>query len=86
MENKRYFVISTCGFYTAEGNYDAVNARFDRMYGQGNYETIYGGEGELFRVPRLRKRGTNIFSAFNLPAGNTQLGKSLKKPEPSRRS
>lgn len=56
MSGKRFVLISTCGFYTAEGNYDAVNAQFDRIYGKGNYETIYCGEGELFRVPQLRNR------------------------------
>ena len=56
MENKKYVMISTCGFYTAQGNYDAVNAQFDRLYGKGNYTGIYCGQGELFSVPQLYKR------------------------------
>lgn len=56
MENKRYVVISTCGFYTANGNYTAVNAQFDHMYGKDNYTALYCGQGELFRRPELRKR------------------------------
>ena len=46
---QRQVVISTCGFYTAEGNYDAVRAQFDRMWGAGNYAALFCGQGELFR-------------------------------------
>lgn len=56
ISGKRYAVISTCGFYTPQGNYDAVNAQFDRIYGKGGYTALYCGEGELFRVPELQKR------------------------------
>ncbi len=56
LSGKRYVAVSTCGFYTAVGNYDAVNAQFDRMYGKGGYTTLYCGEGELFRVPEVRQR------------------------------
>ena len=56
LSGKRFVVISTCGFYTPLGNYAAVNAQFDRIYGKGGYTAIYCGEGELFRVPALRKR------------------------------
>lgn len=56
MTGKRYVLISTCGFYTAEGNYDAINAQFDRLWGRGQYARVYCGQGELFRVPELRAR------------------------------
>ncbi len=56
MTDKRHVVISTCGFYTAEGNYESVNAMFDHILGKGSYETLYCGQGELFRVPELRDR------------------------------
>lgn len=56
LSGKRFVLISTCGFYTPEGNYDAVNAQFDRMYGKDGYTALYCGEGELFRIPALRKR------------------------------
>lgn len=56
MSGKRYVVISTCGFYTAEGNYDGVNAMFDHLCGKNNYTAIYCGQGELFRVPDLHDR------------------------------
>lgn len=53
---QRQVVISTCGFYTAEGNYDAVDAQFARLCGADGYTAIYCGQGELFRVPELRQR------------------------------
>ncbi|WP_316608949.1 NAD(P)H-dependent oxidoreductase [uncultured Ruminococcus sp.] len=56
MTGKRHIVISTCGFYTAEGNYDSVNAMFDHFLGKGGYDEITCGQGELFRVPELRSK------------------------------
>ena len=62
MSEKRHVVISTCGFYTAEGNYDGVNAMFDHICGAGQYITIYCGQGELFRVKELRGRTEEYLS------------------------
>lgn len=56
MSKKRNVLISTCGFYKAEGNYDSVIPMFDHLLGKGNYETIFCSQGELFRVPELSKR------------------------------
>ena len=56
MSGKRHVVISTCGFYTAKGNYDGVNAIFDHICGKGNYTALYCGQGELFRVKELSQR------------------------------
>ncbi len=56
MSGKRTVVISTCGFYTAKGNYDGVCSLFDHICGRGNYTTLFCGQGELFRVPELKQR------------------------------
>lgn len=56
MSGKRYVLISTCGFYSAKGNYDSVCQMFDHICGKGNYETIFCGQGELFRVKELHGR------------------------------
>ena len=56
LSGKRNVVVSTCGFFTAEGNYDAVRAQFDHLCGRGNYEEVLCGQGELFRVPELAQR------------------------------
>lgn len=56
MTGKRHVLISTCGFYTARGNYDGVTAIFDHLCGKGNYTSIFCGQGELFRVKELSAR------------------------------
>ncbi len=53
MSGKRTVLISTCGFYTAEGNYDGVYSLFDHFCGRENYTAIFCGQGELFRVREL---------------------------------
>lgn len=56
MSDKKTVLISTCGFYTAKSNYDSVTTQFDRIYGKGNYTSIFCGQGELFRVKELSDR------------------------------
>ena len=56
MSGKRWILISTCGFYSASGNYDGVRNMFDHICGENNYETLFCGQGELFRVPALSAR------------------------------
>ena len=51
---QRHMLISTCGFWTAKGNYEGVKFMFDRLLGPGRYETIFCGQGELFRVREVR--------------------------------
>ena len=68
MNGKRTIVISTCGFYTAKGNYDGVYSLFDHLCGRGNYTTVFCGQGELFRVPELSAR-TNEYLSYVKQAG-----------------
>lgn len=56
MSGKRNILISTCGFYTAKGNYGSVIEMFNHLLGEKKYETIFCGQGELFRVPELSGR------------------------------
>jgi multimeric flavodoxin WrbA len=56
LSGKKYVILSTCGFYSAQGNYDGVQNLFDHIYGKGNYTSIFCGQGELFRVPELREQ------------------------------
>lgn len=67
-ETKRHVIISTCGFYRAKGNYDGVLSLFDHMLGEGNYTTLFCGQGELFRVPELSER-TNEYLTWVMQAG-----------------
>lgn len=62
MSGKRYVLISTCGFYSAKGNYDSVCQMFDHICGRGKYETIFCGQGELFHVKELHNRTDEYLS------------------------
>lgn len=78
MSGKRHVVISTCGFFTSEGNYDGVNAMFDHMCGKGNYTPIYCGQGELFRVKELSQR-TGEYLSFVRDAGREFLHGNISR-------
>ncbi len=56
LSGKRWVLLSTCGFYSAEGNYDGVCSMFDHICGKGKYETVFCGQGELFSVKELSAR------------------------------
>lgn len=62
MSGKRTVVISTCGFYTAKGNYDCVTSLYDRLCGKGGYTALFCGQGELFRVKELSERTDEYLS------------------------
>lgn len=68
MSKKKTVVISTCGFYSAEKNYDGVCSLFDHMCGKEGYTTIFCGQGELFRVPELSQR-TDEYLGYVREAG-----------------
>ena len=78
MSDKRYVLISTCGFYTAEGNYDSIDAQFSRHLGKGSYESIYCGQGELFSVPELKNR-TEEYLEYVRAAGREFAAGSITK-------
>lgn len=56
MSGKRYALLSTCGFYKRENNYDALERQFDILYGKDNLVKIFCPEGELFAQPQLKAR------------------------------
>lgn len=56
MSKKRFVLVSTCGFYSAAGNYDSTCSMFDHICGKDNYETIFCGQGELFGYKELSSR------------------------------
>lgn len=66
MEGKRHMLISTCGFYSAEGNYDSVLRMFDHFLGKGNYETVFCSQGELFRVKEVSARTEEYLDAVKV--------------------
>lgn len=76
LSGQRHVLISTCGFYSAEGNYDGVRNLFDHLCGRGNHEDIFCGQGELFRVRELRNR-TNAYLELIRRAGSEYAGGSI---------
>jgi len=72
MSGKKTVIISTCGFYTAESNYESVTAMFDHICGQGNYTAVFCGQGELFRVKELSQR-TEEYLGFIRTAGKEYI-------------
>ena len=56
-------LISTCGFYSANKNYDSVLRMFDHFLGKGNCTTVFCGQGELFRVKELSARTNEYLTA-----------------------
>ena len=55
LSEQKHVLISTCGFYTAEKNYDALIKQFDILFA-GKSEKILCPQGELFRIPALQAR------------------------------
>lgn len=74
----RHVLISTCGFYSAEGNYDSVTRMFDHVLGQGKYTSIFCGQGELFRVKELSAR-TDAYLAAVRQAGKEYAGGRIRE-------
>lgn len=85
MSGKKTMLISTCGFYTAKDNYDAVRAQFDRLYGKSGYTAIFCGEGELFRVPELRAR-TDAYLSWVREAGKEYISGGISRETTKRLS
>lgn len=63
MSGQRAVVISSCGFYSTEHNYEAVAKQFEIMYGEDRVTAILCAEGELLRIPELHERVGEYLSA-----------------------
>ena len=72
----RNVIISTCGFYSAQDNYDSVISMFDHFLGKDNYEKIFCGQGELFGVKELSSR-TNEYLEIVKEAGKEYASGSI---------
>lgn len=90
--NTKNVLVSTCGFYTAKGNYDSVINMFDHFLGKGTFETIFCGQGELFKIKELsdrtdaylesvKKAGSEYASGSITESTRQELGKLLYEKE-----
>ena len=52
LSHQRHFYISTCGFWTADGNYDSIIKMLEHGGGRDHKAfSIFCGQGELFTIP-----------------------------------
>ncbi|GHU46277.1 hypothetical protein FACS1894120_2800 [Clostridia bacterium] len=75
LSHQRQVVVSTCGFYTTEGNFTAVDAMFTHYYRE--YVKIYCGQGELFSVPQLSARTEEYLSYVKQAGAEYSRGKIM---------
>lgn len=78
MSGKQNIIISTCGFYTAEGNYDGICSLFGHMCGKDKYTALFCGQGELFRVPEVSGR-TGRYLEVVKKAGQEYINGGIRK-------
>lgn len=69
VSHQRHILISTCGFWTSEGNYNAVTELFDHILGKEKYDKIFCSQGELFAIQELRVQTGEYLKAVRR-AGN----------------
>ncbi len=73
-KNTKHILISTCGFYSAEGNYDSVCNMFDHFMGRGGYQTLFCGQGELFGIKELSARTDEYLDSVRRAGGEYASG------------
>lgn len=54
LPEKKYILISTCGFPTTKNNYEALKNQFDILYPKG-YTNIFCPEGGIINIPQLNE-------------------------------
>lgn len=62
LSHQRTILISTCGFYSTENNYEALDAQFDIAFGKSSVTKILCPQGELFSQGQLRTRTDDYLS------------------------
>lgn len=63
--NPKVMLISTCGFFSVTGNYEALIKQFEIQYGE-RLEKILCPEGELFGRPELTQRTEEYLESVKL--------------------
>jgi len=79
LEAQRHILISTCGFFTVEENFNALIKQFDILFG-GSYTKILCPQGELFRIPEVRGR-TDEYLELVRKAGTEYFSNGCFSPE-----
>ncbi len=56
MPDKKFLIISTCGYCQVVSIYDALLAQLDCIYGKANYQALLCPQGKVFSSPGLESR------------------------------
>lgn len=54
LSDKRFAVISTCGYSDTSNIYESLQTELDLIFGCGNYSSVLCPQGELFRFEQLK--------------------------------
>ena len=76
LSHQMHILISSCGFYSVEGNYDALFKQFEIMFGK-KLSRIICPEGELLSVPELSGRTNKYLSDVKTAGKEFFLHKSF---------
>jgi len=81
LSKQRQFYISTCGFWTADGNYDSIIKLFERGNKSVNHRafTIFSGHGGLFGLPELSEFTKPYLDAVRKAGGQFAAGEISKE-------
>jgi len=71
LPNQRHVLISTCGFFTVQNNYEPLIKQFEIMFAD-RCAKILCPQGELFRIPQLEER-TNEYLSCVTKAGEEYI-------------
>lgn len=71
LSHQKHVLISTCGFYSVEHNFDALERQFRIAFGD-KLSRVFCPEGELFRFPELRVT-TSAYLALLREAGSEYM-------------
>jgi len=70
-KNQRHVLISTCGFFTVQNNYEPLMKQFGILFGD-DCAKILCPQGELFRIPQLSER-TGEYLSYVTKAGEEYI-------------
>jgi multimeric flavodoxin WrbA/putative sterol carrier protein len=71
LRHQRHILISTCGFFTVENNFEALVKQFEMIFGD-TLTKILCPQGELFSVPQLAER-TDSYLSWVTKAGEEYI-------------
>lgn len=75
MGDKKYYVISSCGYGRTYEIYDALIKEFNFIYGKGRYQALLCPQSEMFAIPPMVNQINEYLKRF------TEIGKVMGKGE-----